>query len=223
MLKLAKYIIFFIVSSLFSHECLILEDGNYGDCTTPLGYTWDGDGCSSTISGCSYNNIVTGEDDSDAFFATYEQCISFCFQHTGVAGDLNEDLEIDILDIVIIVNIIIQNIVPNNHEIWSSDTNQDYSTDILDIVILTNIIISGSQEQRDTFQIISEDIFTPYCTGCHYAGSFYAEQSGLVMTEDVLYDQIINITPTNIAAAEDNLVLVSNEGGIAGTLLSYLW
>ena len=224
MSKLLKYIIFLIlINNLIAHECLILNPANYGNCDFPLGYTWDGSGCSSTISGCSYTNTITGEDDSAAFFPSYEQCLSFCFQHTGVIGDLNEDSEIDILDIVIIVNIVTNNISPNNHQIWASDINSDFSTDVLDIVTIVNIVISGGSETRDTFEIISDDIFVPYCSGCHYEGSFYAEQSGLVMTEDVLYQEIINVIPTNNAAAEDGLVLISDEGGIAATQLSYLW
>ena len=225
MSKLLKYYTVFLilVNSLFAHECLILNPEDYGDCQFELGYTWDGNGCSNSITGCSYMNSSTGEDDSSAFFPTYEQCLSFCFQHTGVIGDLNEDFEIDILDIVIIVNIITDNIVPNNHEVWAADINGDFSTDVLDVVTIVNIVINGGMENRDTFEIISDEIFVPYCSGCHYEGSFYAEQSGLIMTEDVLYSEIINTIPTNAAASEDGLVLISNEGGIAATQLSYLW
>ena len=224
MSKLLKYIIFLIlINNLIAHDCLILNSNHYGDCSTPLGYSWTGNGCSSSISGCSYINEITGEDDSSAFFPSYEQCISFCFQHTGVVGDLNEDFEIDILDIVIIVNVITNNINPTNHQTWSSDINGDFAIDVLDVVTIVNIVVNGGTETRDTFEIISEEIFVPYCSGCHYEGSFYAEQSGLVMTADVLYDEIINTTPTNSAAAEDGLVLISNEGGIAATQLSYLW
>ena len=224
MSKLLKYIIILIlINNLIAHECLILNPENYGDCTLELGYTWDGSGCSSTISGCDYINNITGEDESAAFFPTYEQCLSFCFQHTGVIGDLNEDFEIDILDIVIIVNIITNNIIPNNHQIWSSDINSDFHTDVLDVVTIVNIVINGGMETRSTFEIISEEIFVPYCSGCHYEGSFYAEQSGLVMTDDVLYEEMINVVPINSAAAEDGLVLISDEGGIAATQLSYLW
>ena len=128
MSKLLKYIIFLIlINNLIAHDCLILNPDDYGDCSTPLGYSWTGNGCSSSISGCSYINEITGEDDSSAFFPSYEQCISFCFQHTGVVGDLNEDFEIDILDIVIIVNVITNNINPSNHQTWSSDINGDFA------------------------------------------------------------------------------------------------
>ena len=224
MSNLIKYSLYLIlINFLVAHECLILNDGDYGDCDFILGYTWNGNGCSETVSGCDYYNQTTDQDDSASFYPSYEQCISNCFQHTGVVGDLNEDFEIDILDIVIIINVIICNINTNNHEIWASDINGDFSTDVLDVVTIVNIVINGGLEERSTFEIISDEIFVPYCSGCHYEGSFYAEQSGLVMTEDVLYSEIINTIPTNTAAADDGLVLISNEGGIAATQLSYLW
>ena len=224
MTKLLKYSIFLIlINYLIAHDCLILNQNDYGDCDMALGYSWNGSDCTQSISGCGYENINTGEDDSTSFYPSYEQCMSFCLQHTGVKGDLNEDLEIDILDVVILINIIVENITLNNHQTWAGDLNNDFFINILDIVTLTSIIVNGGQETRSTFQIISEDIFTPACVGCHYQGSFYAEQSGLVMEEGVLYNEIINTIPTNSAAADDNLVLVSNEGGIAAIQLSYLW
>ena len=221
MTKLIKYSIFLtFIHFLLGHECLILNQGDYGDCDFPLGYTWNGNGCSEEISGCSQFNLNTGEDDSSSFYLNYEQCISNCFQHTGTLGDLNEDFEIDVLDIVILINVILENIDSNSHQVWAGDINQDAFLDVLDIVSLVSIIITSNAETRDTFAIISDDIFGPSCVGCHYQGSFYAEQSGLVMEEDVLYSSIINVSPTNVAADQDGLVLISNEGGIAATQLS---
>ena len=223
MTKLIKYSIFlFFTHFLLAHECAILNQGDYGPCDYTVGFSWDGNGCSE-ISGCSQLNLNTGQSDADLFYLSFEQCVSNCFQHTGTLGDLNEDLEIDILDIVILINVIIDDINSNTHEVWAGDLNQDAYLDVLDIVTLINIIINSNQETRDTFQIISEDIFGPSCVGCHYQGSFYAQESGLIMENDVLYSEIINTIPTNSSAAEDGLVLISNEGGIAATQLSYLW
>lgn len=223
MTKLIKYSIFlFFTPFLLAHECAILNQGDYGPCDYTVGFSWDGNGCSE-ISGCSQLNLNTGQSDADLFYLSFEQCVSNCFQHTGTLGDLNEDLEIDILDIVILINVIIDDINSNTHEVWAGDLNQDAYLDVLDIVTLINIIINSNQETRDTFQIISEDIFGPSCVGCHYQGSFYAQESGLIMENDILYSEIINTIPTNSSAAEDGLVLISNEGGIAATQLSYLW
>ena len=110
-----------------------------------------------------------------------------------------------------------------NHQFWAGDINQDISLDILDIVIVTNRIISSVQDNRSSLEIISHEIFNSACVGCHYSGSFYAQQSGLIMEEDMLYDEIINKIPKNSSAADDGLYLISNEGGMAAVQSSYLW
>ena len=52
-------------------------------------------------------------------------------------GDLNDDGNVDILDVIIMVNYIL-----SDTYISSADMNQDGSVDILDIVLLVNIILS---------------------------------------------------------------------------------
>ena len=59
------------------------------------------------------------------------------------AGDVNLDGSINVLDIVVVVNIIIEEYVPNEQEISASDMNSDGSIDVLDIVILVNTILGG--------------------------------------------------------------------------------
>ena len=56
-------------------------------------------------------------------------------------GDLNSDMVLDILDIVITINIILEEIDPNNYEQWAGDLNSDSIIDILDIVMLINLIL----------------------------------------------------------------------------------
>ena len=48
---------------------------------------------------------------------------------------------LDILDIVITINIILEEIDPNNYEQWAGDLNSDSIVDILDIVMLINLIL----------------------------------------------------------------------------------
>ena len=54
---------------------------------------------------------------------------------------MNLDLTLNILDILFIINIILEDIVPNNYESWSSDLNNDGSINIIDIVTLINLIV----------------------------------------------------------------------------------
>lgn len=69
--------------------------------------------------------------------------LRYSSQPPGEPGDVNSDLNIDILDIVRIVNIIIGNPPePTFYELWASDINEDGLVNILDIISLINIIVS---------------------------------------------------------------------------------
>ena len=47
---------------------------------------------------------------------------------------------------------------------------------------------------HDTWDIIQDAIWNPRCTMCHVSGSSFAEQSGLILTDDVAYEELINVT-----------------------------
>ena len=74
----------------------------------------------------------------------------------------------------------------------------------------------------DTWNIIQDAIWNPKCTMCHVSGSSFAEQSGLILTDDVAYEELIDVTPNNIHAAEDGLKLVGTNG-IGSLYNSFLW
>ena len=60
----------------------------------------------------------------------------------AILGDLNQDQEIDVLDIVVLINIVLQDTEPNMEQIWSGDLNADGAFDVLDVVLLVNIVLS---------------------------------------------------------------------------------
>jgi len=223
MLSIITRIILFIflIGSVYAHECMELYPENYGYCDMSLGVGWSAEGCIN-ISGCDWINSE-GNDDSEYFFASIEECESECTDHVGILGDLNDDGNINVLDIVLLVNLIINDTTPNNHILWVADLNIDAILNVLDIVLLVNVILDASEENRQTWEIILDDIIVPRCASCHTEGSFYAEQSGLVLTSDVAYQEILNTAPTNNAALDDGLVQLSNEGGMLGIQLSYFW
>lgn len=76
--------------------------------------------------------------------------------------------------------------------------------------------------QSSTWETIQDSIWTPQCVMCHASGLYFAEQSGLILTEDAAYEELINVTPTNQAAAEDGLELVGTQG-ISSVYTSFLW
>ena len=60
----------------------------------------------------------------------------------GIAGDVNNDSLINILDIIQTVNIILgSNLSPTDYELWAADLNQDGNINILDIVLIVNTIL----------------------------------------------------------------------------------
>jgi hypothetical protein len=59
------------------------------------------------------------------------------FINNYLLGDVNEDNNIDVLDVVLTVNIVF-----NNNYNFSSDLNQDEQVNIQDIVLLVNLILN---------------------------------------------------------------------------------
>ena len=59
-----------------------------------------------------------------------------------LAGDINCDSEIDVLDIIVLVDAIVNMGQMDNYQEWSSDMNQDQIIDILDVIIIINLILS---------------------------------------------------------------------------------
>ena len=204
------FFILFINSFVLSQECTDTNPTIYGDCSTPLGYVWTGNSC-ALVYGCDMGG------DENLFYDTYEECDIVCNGNSSL-GDLNNDSQINVIDIVQLVNLILNDGSFNT----TADINFDNLNNVIDIVNLVNIILTNS-DTRDTWKIINEDIITPKCAMCHYEGSFYAETSNLILTEDIAYQQLINRIPDNNSAASNGLQLLSNEGGLLGLLLSYFW
>ena len=75
---------------------------------------------------------------------------------------------------------------------------------------------------RSSWKIIQEEIFDKSCAGCHSVGTSFGNQSGLMLTADVAYENLINREPHNQVAKDDGLELVGTEG-LASLYKSYLW
>lgn len=73
-------------------------------------------------------------------------------------GDVNNDGEIDVLDIVRIVNIITENgPPPSEEEFWTSDVNVDGTTNVQDIVIIVQVIMEND-DCPDLYSPCSENL-----------------------------------------------------------------
>jgi len=60
---------------------------------------------------------------------------------TYTLGDVNQDDELNVLDVVTIVNFILGILEPTPYQQYSGDMNDDNNINILDVVLLTNIIL----------------------------------------------------------------------------------
>ena len=78
-------------------------------------------------------------------------------------------------------------------------------------------------QQPDTWPVIQEQIINPKCTICHFSGSTFARQSGLVLTADSAYQELTQELPHNTAARNDGLVRLSRTGGLPGIEQSFIW
>jgi hypothetical protein len=64
-------------------------------------------------------------------------------------------------------------------------------------------------EAVGTFARIQRDILTPQCAGCHTSGTSAARQSGLVLTADSAYQQLVGVASTQLVARADQLLRVT--------------
>lgn len=78
------------------------------------------------------------------------------------------------------------------------------------------------QGPLSTFDIIQSEIFDKNCVSCHQAGTSFARQSDLILTEGQAYAQLVDRAPKNVAAKADGLVLLGTEG-LSSLYNSFLW
>ncbi len=94
----------------------------------------------------------------------------------------------------------------------------------LSFVLILFVMTAGvAHAQQDTWDVIQTRIFDNNCVQCHAAGTAFASQSGLVLTADVSYDNLIDVPPKNSAAAKAGLVRISSVGGLPAPHMSFLW
>ena len=78
-------------------------------------------------------------------------------------------------------------------------------------------------QDGSSWDIIQSEILDQNCTiGCHVQGSSFADQSDLILTEDIAYEQLVNALPHNSAALSDGLLRVGTQG-LSSLYSSFLW
>ena len=79
---------------------------------------------------------------SDQRDGNYEIYFSKAINESIILGDVNQDNLIDILDVVLIINFILGQDIPNAIEEIASDLNSDGIVNIQDVILIINIILN---------------------------------------------------------------------------------
>jgi len=81
-----------------------------------------------------------------------------CYYEGGGSGDVNFDLNVDILDVITIVNSILGNIELTTEQIAIADVNGDGNVDINDVITLINIILGSYQTTSSEHQELQRQL-----------------------------------------------------------------
>ena len=98
-----------------------------------------------------------------------------------------------------------------------------YLTKLISPLLLLVACSEKAGDTSETWEVIQKEILTPECANCHIQGSVIARQSGLILSEGTSYSAMVGVPPKNLAAKSENLVIVSNEGGLKALSKSFLW
>ena len=97
----------------------------------------------TTESGEDYcYQIMLLDDEGNELLESMEQCITI--EANYIAGDLNQDGAINVLDVVMVVDLILNNPNPTEMQMLLGDLNSDGFINVLDIVMIMDIILGGS-------------------------------------------------------------------------------
>ena len=59
-------------------------------------------------------------------------------------GDINQDEDTNIMDVIVLIGFILENTAPGDLEFSLADMNQDGTLDVLDVIFLVNFILENS-------------------------------------------------------------------------------
>ena len=87
-------------------------------------------------------DIVGIDDEGNELLESMEQCIGIEEDISYTSGDMNQDGNLNVLDIVMIVDLILNNPNPSEMEILLGDLTNDGLVNVLDIVALVDTILN---------------------------------------------------------------------------------
>ncbi|MFQ6093641.1 MAG: dockerin type I repeat-containing protein [bacterium] len=75
------------------------------------------------------------------FAGTEEGVFTYVPSFIGIKGDVNNDGQIDVTDVLLLVNFILGFQEPTADQFWAADYNNDNALNVLDVVLLVNEIL----------------------------------------------------------------------------------
>ncbi|MBT3634888.1 MAG: T9SS type A sorting domain-containing protein [Candidatus Marinimicrobia bacterium] len=97
----------------------------------------DEDGINNDVDNCP-EDFNPGQEDEDS-----DNIGDACDDCANMPGDINDDYSLDVLDIVSIVSIILNSLVPTECQVADADFSQDGIVNVLDVIQIINTIISA--------------------------------------------------------------------------------
>jgi hypothetical protein len=122
---------------------------------------------------------VDGSGDSATVSYCAGSCDATCSDTECGTGDVNDDGELNILDVVTMVNYILGNQTPSDDQICSSDFNGDGSLNVLDIVGVVNVILNP--RALDSAEIVN---FNPSTLGLSFKTDGHVGAIQITITHD---------------------------------------
>jgi len=131
---------------------------NYNDYFGKVAESWDyGNSSSSRLSDwLDPNNTgattLNGTYDGQILGCTDEEAINYnpnatvddgSCEYPALIGDLNQDTQINVLDVVVLVNIILGLENPSDYQLVAGDINSDNNINIQDVILTVNLIMQG--------------------------------------------------------------------------------
>ncbi|MFQ6092278.1 MAG: dockerin type I domain-containing protein [bacterium] len=74
--------------------------------------------------------------------------------HQGVKGDVNLDIDINVVDVVLTVNIILGIHQPGQDELWRADFSSDGEVDVLDVLGIVGEILGGGTQKTLNSEVL---------------------------------------------------------------------
>jgi len=117
------------------------EDNNIGEFNDNFGYS----GSSAASVRCLTYDLETGLGCTDPYALNYDEnaILDDDSCEYPEAGDINADADINIQDVIVLVNFILGNNVPDYNQVDLADLNEDGILNVIDVIILINIILAN--------------------------------------------------------------------------------